>query len=132
MLDADQLEALAVIPLNLTAPVPCVAPKFDPLIITGSPIAPVVIERLEIFGAGTTVKAVPLLTEPPTVTVMFPVVAPVGTGTTSEESDQLVAVPVVPLNVTVLVPWLAPKFAPNICTGVVIGARVGANPAMYG
>jgi hypothetical protein len=31
---------------------------------------------------------------------------------------QLVGVPAVPLNVTVLVPWVAPKFAPVIVTGV--------------
>jgi len=48
----------------------------------------------------------------------LPVVAPAGTGTTMLLEDQLVGVAVVPLNVTVLAPLVAPKFAPAIVTDV--------------
>jgi len=68
-----------------------------------------------VAGGPVTVNATPLLAVPPTVTTTFPVVAPVGTFTTIVVAFQLVAVPPdTPLNVTVLVPWLAPKFAPLI------------------
>jgi hypothetical protein len=65
------------------------------------------------------VKLTPLLATPPTVTTTFPVVAPVGTGTAMLVALQLVGVPAaVPLNVTVLVPCVIPKFVPVIVTGV--------------
>ena len=71
------------------------------------------------FGAGlVTVKLTPLLAGPPTVTTTFPVVAPLGTTTTMLAALQLVGVPTVPLNATVLVPCVAPKFVPLIVTGV--------------
>src|SRR5260221_13233447 len=40
-------------------------------------------------------------------------------------ADQLVGVAVVPLNLTVLVPWVAPKFVPVIVTAVPTGPFVG-------
>jgi hypothetical protein len=58
----------------------------------------------EIAAGAVTVNATPLLATPPTVTTTFPVVAPVGTGTVILVALQLVGLPVVPLNVTVLVP----------------------------
>jgi len=64
----------------------------------------------------TTVKGTPLLATPPTVTTTLPVVAPTGTGATMLVADQLVGVAVVPLNLTVLAPWVAPKFVPVIVT----------------
>ena len=57
-----------------------------------------------VFSAVGTVKATPLLAEPPTVTITFPVVAPLGTGATIEAELQLVGAASVPLKVTVLVP----------------------------
>jgi hypothetical protein len=63
-----------------------------------------------------TVKLTPLLATPPTVTTTFPVVAPAGTCATMLPALQLVAVAVTPLNFTVLVPCVAPKFAPLIVT----------------
>ena len=51
-----------------------------------------------------TVKLTPMLATPPTVTTTLPVVAPVGTEVTMLVALQLVAVPGVPLKVTVLVP----------------------------
>jgi len=53
------------------------------------------------------------------------VVAPLGTGATIEVAFQLVGVAVVPLNVTVLVPWVEPKFVPVIVTDVPTGPDVG-------
>jgi hypothetical protein len=51
-----------------------------------------------------TVNSVPALGTPPTVTTTLPVVAANGTGTVMLVALQLVGVPSVPLNVTVLVP----------------------------
>jgi hypothetical protein len=51
-----------------------------------------------------TVNLTLLLATPPTVTMTFPVVAPVGTGTAMLVVLQLVGVATTPLNVTVLPP----------------------------
>src|SRR5260370_14898844 len=113
MLVALQLVGAAVIPLNLIVLVPCVALKFAPLIVTEVPANPEVGLKLVMLGAGTvSVKLTPLLAAPPTLTTTFPVVAPAGTGTTMLVALQLVGVAVIPLNVAVLVPCVAPKFAP--------------------
>jgi len=50
--------------LNFTVLVPCVAPKFEPAIVTEAPIAPVVGVRLVMLGVGTTVKVEMLLSTP--------------------------------------------------------------------
>jgi hypothetical protein len=50
------------------------------------------------------VKVTPLLATAFTATTTFPVVAPVGTGTTIVLAAQLLGVADVPLNFTVLVP----------------------------
>jgi len=71
-----------------------------------------------------TVKLTPLLAAPPTVTTTFPVVAPLGTITVMLVAPQLVGVPAVPLNVTVLAPCVVPKFVPVIITGVPTGPDV--------
>ena len=75
-----------------------------------------------------TVKLAPLLACPPTVTTTLPVVAPAGTGTTMLVALQLVGVATVPLNVTVLVPCVAPKFVPVIVTEVPTSPEVGLRP----
>jgi hypothetical protein len=62
---------------------------------------------------------------PPTVTTTLPVAAPDGAGTTMLDADHVVGVAAVPLNVTVLAPWAAPKFAPLIVTAVPAGPLVG-------
>jgi len=119
MLVPLQLVGAPAVPLNFTVLVPCVAPKFVPVIVTGVPTCPLVTLRLVILGAGVvTVNATPLLAVPPTVTTTLPEVAPLGTGTTMLVPLQLVGVPAVPLNFTVLVPCVAPKFVPVIVTGV--------------
>src|SRR5437870_7632391 len=115
MLVAPQLVGVAAVPLNFTVLVPCVAPKFAPVIVTDVPTTPAVGFRLAMLGAGTvTVKITPLLAIPPTVTTMLPVVAPAGAGAMMLVALQLVGVAAVPLNFTVLVPCVTPKFAPEI------------------
>ena len=66
-----------------------------------------------------------MLARPPTVTTTLPVVAPAGTGTVMLLADQAVGVAAVPLNVTVLAPWLAPKLLPLIVTTVATGPLDG-------
>jgi hypothetical protein len=66
-----------------------------------------------------------LLATPPTVTTTFPVVAPDGTDTTTLDADHVVGVAVTPLKLTVLVPFVAPKFDPAIVTTVPAVPLVG-------
>ena len=58
-----QLVAVAVTPLKVTVLLPCVAPKFVPLMVTAVPTAPELGVRLVILGGGgtITVKLTPLL-----------------------------------------------------------------------
>src|SRR5258706_509012 len=105
----------ALVPENFTVPD---APKLAPAIVTDAPMPPDVGDRLVMLGVGTTVKLTPLLATPATVTTMLPVVAPAGTGATMLVALHVVTVAVVPLNVTVLVPCVAPKFDPPIVTAV--------------
>ena len=114
MLVAAQEEIVADVPLNLT--VPCVVPKFVPVMVTEAPTAPLGGLRFEIVGVGSTVNDTPLLALFETVTTTLPVVAPVGIVTTMLVELQLVAVAVVPLNLTVLEPWEFPKPEPAIVT----------------
>ena len=70
-------------------------------------------------------KFTPLLATPPTVTTTLPVVAAAGTFTVTLVALQDDALPAdAPLKVTVLVPWLAPKFVPVMVTAVPIGPEV--------
>jgi len=103
----------------------------------------IVPETLELFAGAVivtvgavvsvwTVKVTPLLATPPTVTTTFPVVAPVGTGVTMLVALQLVGVAAVPLNFTVLVPCVAPKFAPVIVTDAPTNPDVGFRLVMLG
>src|SRR6266478_4234489 len=133
MLVALQLVGVAAVPLKVTVLVPCVAPKFAPAIVTDVPTGPDVGFRLVMLGAGVvTVKFTVLLATPPTLTTTPPEVAPVGTGTVMLVAPQFVGAAFVPLNLTVLVPWVAPKFAPRIVTEVPAGPDVGFREAMLG
>lgn len=125
MLPALQFVGVAAIPLNTTVLVPWLAPKFVPVIVTGVAIGPEVGLRLVIVGVGRTVKLTPLLATPLTVTTTLPVVAALGTGTVMLPALQFVGVAATPLNVTVLVPWLAPKFAPVIVMEPPTGPEAG-------
>jgi hypothetical protein len=114
---ALQLAGVAAVPLNVT--VPTAVPKFVPVIVTDVPTAPEAGFRLVMLGAGiVTVKLTLLLATPPTVTRTLPVVAPVGTFTLTVVALQLVGDAAVPLKLTVLVPCVAPRFAPVIVTAV--------------
>ena len=107
--------------------------RFAPVIVTDAPTSPDVGFKLVMLGAGTvTVKLVPLLATPPTVTSTFPVVAPAGTGATMLVALQLVGVAAIPLNLTVLVPCVAPKFAPVIVTDAPTNPDVGFKLVMLG
>jgi hypothetical protein len=133
MLAALQLVGVPAVPLNVTVLGPWVAPKFVPVIVTGVPTVPDVGFRVVMLGAGTvTVKITPLLAAPPAVTTTFPVVAPVGTSTVMLVPLQLVGVPAVPLNVTVLVPCVVPKFVPVMVIGVPTVPDVGFSVVMFG
>jgi hypothetical protein len=132
MLVALQVVGVPVVPLNATVLVPCVAPKFVPVIVTEAPTGPDVGFRLVIIGVGRTVKLTELLGIPLAVTMTFPVVAPVGTGTVMLVVVQFVGTPAVPLNVTVLVPCVAPKFVPVIVTGDPSPADPGFKLVMLG
>ena len=130
---AVQLVTDAVVPLNFTVPVPWGVTKFVPVIVTGAPTAPEVTDRLVMVGVGSTVNGFPLLATPLTVTTTLPVVAPVGTLATMDVVVQLViVVAVVPLNFTVLVPGVAPKFVPVIVTDAPAAPEVGERLVMLG
>lgn len=77
-------------------------------------------------------KVAPLLATLDTVTTTFPVVAPLGTGATILVALQLVGVAVVPLNVTVLVLCVEPKFVPVIVTDAPTPPDVGERLEMVG
>jgi hypothetical protein len=126
MLFALQLVGVVEIPLNVTVLVPCADPKFVPAIVIDAPTAPDVGDKLVMLGVGRTVKLTPLLATPPTVTTTLPVVAAAGTIVTIELPLQLTMVVAnVPLNVTVLVPCVEPKYDPLIETCDPTGAAVG-------
>lgn len=99
-----QLAGIAGIPPNVTVLVPCTAPKFDPVIVITVPTEPDVGDKLLMIGPSTTVKTIPLLATPPTVTITFPVVAVEGTHAPMLLALQLVGVAANPLKVTVLEP----------------------------
>ena len=123
MLVMPQLVGVAEVPLNLTVLVPWIVPKFEPLTVIDAPTAPAFGERLVMIAG--TVKVTPLLALPPTVTTTGPVVALEGTGATILVLLQLVGVAVVPLNFTVLVPWVDPKLDPLMVTDVPTAPDVG-------
>lgn len=129
---ALQLVADARAPLKLTVPVPWVAPKLLPLMVTGAPTAPEVGERPLIVGAGRTVNDTPLLLTPLACTTTLPVVAPEGTGATIEFAFQLVGVANVPLKLTVLEPCVDPKLLPLIVTDAPTAPELGDKPLMLG
>src|ERR1700730_10253542 len=68
----------------------------------------------------------------PTLTTTFSVVAPGGTVTWMKVSLQEIEVAVTPLNVTVLLPCVAPKFDPKIETDEPIGPAVGDSERTLG
>src|SRR5258707_423687 len=123
----------ALFRFKVTVLVPCVAPKFVPVIVTGVPTNPDTGFRLVMPGPGDdTVKFTPLLATTPTVTTTFPVVAPAGTVATMLAAPQLVVAAAIPLNVTVLDPCVAPKFAPAIVADAPTNPEVGFRLVILG
>jgi hypothetical protein len=124
---------VADVPLKLTDPVPCVEPKFVPVIVADAPTAPEVGDTPVMLGAATTVNDTPLLFTPLALTITLPVVAPAGTVATIDVALQLpMVVAVVPLNLTVLVPWVEPKFVPVTVTAAPTAPDVGDKLVMLG
>jgi len=89
---------------------------------------------MRLIGEPATVNGTALLETPATVTIAFPELAPSGTNTTMLFELQHVeqGVAVVPLKATVLDPWVAPRFAPVIVTGVPIGPELGFKLVILG
>ena len=70
---------------------------------------------------------------PFTTTAIAPVVAPLGTSATIWVSLQLLIVfAAVPLKLSVLVPWVAPKFVPVTVTDVPARPEAGEKPVTLG
>jgi hypothetical protein len=130
MLVALHVVGIAVVPLKVTVLVPCVAPKLTPATVTGAPAGLDGGDTFVMLGA--TVKATPLLGWPFTVTVTAPVVAPAGTGAVMLVALQVVGDVMVPLNLNVLVPCVAPKSEPVIIAGAATAPSVGARFAIVG
>lgn len=125
-----QFVGVAAVPLNDTCP--CDDPKLIPVIVTGVPAWPAVGVRLLITGVVSTVKLIPLLASPDTVTSTFPLVAAGGTGTVIDVALQLAGVAEVPLNVTALVPCVGAKFVPVMMIEVPATPEVGERLVMLG
>jgi hypothetical protein len=104
MLVGVQPVGVDVTPLKVTVLLPCVAPKFVPVMFTEAPTWPDVGFSLVMVGAGMTVKATELLATAETVTTTGPVVAAAGTGTVMLVAVHAVGDAGVPLKVTVLAP----------------------------
>jgi hypothetical protein len=102
------------------------------LIVTDVPDFPEVGEILVMIGADVFVNRIPLLRSVSTSTTTGPVPSPAGTGATIVVALQLVGVAGIPLKVTVLVPWLEPKFVPAIVTAVPATPEVGEMLVMVG
>jgi hypothetical protein len=122
---------VAATPPNFTEVAPA---KFVPLMVTEVPTGPLVGEKDVIVGAAApvTVKSVELVAvAPPLVTLIFPVVAPVGTVAVScvPAGFQENVVALVPLNFTELVPT---KPEPLMVTTVPTGPLDGENDVIVG
>lgn len=122
MLVLLQLLGEATTPLKLTILLPCVVPKFVPVIVTDVPTGPCAGVRVVMLGAAPTPKLTPLLATPATLTTTGPVDAPAGTGTRMLVLLQTLGVPLTPLKVTVLLPCVAPKLNPLMLIAVPMAA----------
>ncbi len=109
--------------------------KFDPAIVTEDPIAPALGDRLVTLGAGATVKFIPPLVCPPTVTVAatLPVGTPEGIGTVMLVEVHVDGTAAMLLNLTALPLSCAErKFDPAMMTEVLIAPVLGVRPEMIG
>src|SRR5579859_1051250 len=131
---AVQLSAVGVTaaPLNNTCLESRLVPKFVPVMVIGVPTAPEFCERLVMLGVASTVNGALLLAAPLTVTVIPPLTAPFGTGTTISLLFQLVGVAAKLLKVTVLAPCVVPKAEPLMVTLAPAKAEAGLTQAIAG
>ncbi len=107
-------------------------PKLFPVIVRTVPTVAEVGEMLEILGVTRTVNNMLLLATPFTVTTTGPVVAALGTVMTICASLQLVTLACIPLKVTVLDPWVVPKYDPLTLTVAPTAAIFGDSAPMTG
>ena len=110
-----------------TAPLPCVAPKPDPVKVTtafGTAEAGSTLVRLGVF----TVNATALDQTPPCNTCACPVAEPPATAATTRLSLQLCTTPLAVPSHTCPFPWLAPNPEPAIWTSVPATPLVGEIP----
>jgi hypothetical protein len=77
-------------------------------------------------------NSTPLLARPETVTTILPIVAPFGTVAVMLVSLQFDGVEIIPLKVTVLLPWVPPKLDPEMVTGVPGTPTDSETPVMTG
>jgi len=132
ILVALQLDGVATIPLNVSVLLPWLAPKFEPLMLTVTPIGPGFGAIPVITGDGITVKLAPLLFTPLAFTITFPVAAPEGTLETTFVEIQLMIGATVPLNRTEPLPCDEPKFVPLMVTDAPAAPEVGEMLEMWG
>jgi hypothetical protein len=132
MLPAPQLVTVADVPLNLTLPSPSLAPKFVPVIVTGAPTAPDDRERLVTVGVANTVNVGPVTFTPLALTTTAPVAALAGTVTWMLLAPHVRMLAGVPLNLTLPLPWLGPKFVPVIVTSAPTAPDVRDRPVTVG
>jgi len=126
MVEAFQVGVEAALPLNVTVPV--VVPKLAPLIVTDVPTGPDAGVRLVMVGeVEVTVKLTMLLGTPATVTTTPRSLRHSHVCHDTRLTPSVTVGAVRPANLTVLEPWLKPKFVPVIVTGVPIGHLLGLN-----
>ena len=118
----------AVVVEALTAPF-CSAWTVAPLIALLSALLETVPDNVPVVTA---VNVTPLLTCWPTLTVTGPVLTLDGAAALIEVALQPVTLAGNPLKRTTLVPWLAPKFWPEIVTAVPAAPVEGEMPVMLG
>jgi len=128
---------VANMPLNLTVLSAAVVLKLVPVMVIVVPTPPVAGVKLVMVGAvaelAFTVKSVEeVVGFPSTITVILPVVAPVGTVTVSSVAVAAVTVAAVPLNCTVLLPAVVLKLVPLIITVVPTAPLVGEKLVIVG
>jgi hypothetical protein len=100
--------------------------------VTDAPTAPLVGDKLVMLGVPSTVNGCPLLSTPLAWTTTFPVVAPDGTVTAMLVALHVPTVANVPLNLTVLVPWVEPKLLPAIVTEAPTAPEFGVKLVILG
>jgi hypothetical protein len=110
------LVTVAINPLILTILFSTVEAKFDPVIVTGTPVPAMVGLNPEMVGFGTVKSEVDDAVIPFVVTVIFPLVASPGTVSVSWVEVASVTSAIAPLNVTMFSAGPALKFVPVTIT----------------